>query len=314
MFEDYDLSQFSDPTPFYTEAYDAPPIADWHDFSGGLSAAEWQAPQEMPFSVPGGDYEGAQYQQQQAQPYTIGQNSGAVPGGPEDHMLRTPGALAAIGANMGLTNKNGEINWKDPKVLDQWLKLGLGGAQVLNAIFGRQKPRGYADPAALRAQLAGPNNNFTDAQRSWGAGFYGSPINVSRQRIYADQMRSPLAAARGYAEGGEVMMPPEMLGDMGGGPAMDTSGLGPTLGGEAYLQGGHAGGQDDVIDIKAAPGEYIFDADTVSALGDGNNERGAALLDAMRMRIREHKRAAPSDEIPPPALPPLAYLTGENNG
>lgn len=302
MFEDYDLSQFSDPTEFYA------PAADWHDFSSGMSSADFAAflaQQDQPWPVPGGDYKGAQYSQQAAQP-----SPWSIPGGDYEgaqYSQQQPGALAAIGANMGLTDKNGNINWKDPKVLDQWIKAGLGGAQLLNAIFNKQKPRGYADPAALRAQLAGPANNFTDAQRSWGANFYNTPINVNRQRTYASEMRSPLVAARGYAEGGEVMLPPEMLGGMGG----NMGGLGPTLGGEAYLQGAHAGGQDDVIDIKAAPGEYIFDADTVSALGDGNNERGAALLDEMRMRIREHKRAAPSDEIPPPALSPLAYLTGE---
>jgi hypothetical protein len=82
-----------------------------------------------------------------------------------------------------------------------------------------------------------------------------------------------------------------------------------------YAEGGalleaDGGGQDDVIDIKAAPGEYIFDADVVSALGDGSNEEGARKLDAMRQAIREHKRSAPHDEIPPKAKSPLTYMKG----
>lgn len=70
------------------------------------------------------------------------------------------------------------------------------------------------------------------------------------------------------------------------------------------------GGQDDVVDIKAAPGEYVFDADTVAALGDGNTETGARKLDEMRYNIRKHKRSAPPDSIPPRARPAQKYLKG----
>lgn len=73
---------------------------------------------------------------------------------------------------------------------------------------------------------------------------------------------------------------------------------------------GH-GGQDDVIDAKLAPGEYVFDADVVSALGDGDNKAGAAKLDAWRERLRSHKRSAPSHRIPPRAKDPEAYLRGK---
>ena len=70
------------------------------------------------------------------------------------------------------------------------------------------------------------------------------------------------------------------------------------------------GGQDDVVDIKAAPGEYVFDADTVAALWDGNTETGARKLDEMRYNIRKHKRSAPPDSIPPRARPAQKYLKG----
>lgn len=74
-----------------------------------------------------------------------------------------------------------------------------------------------------------------------------------------------------------------------------------------YVQGGTSG-QADKIDAKLSDGEYVMDADVVSALGDGNNEAGAKKLDTMRQQIRTHKRSAPSNKIPPKAKSPLAYM------
>lgn len=72
--------------------------------------------------------------------------------------------------------------------------------------------------------------------------------------------------------------------------------------------GGTPGGQDDVVPAMLAPGEYVFDAETVAALGDGSNEAGAAKLDAMRVKIRSHKRRGPLSKIPPRAKAPEQYL------
>lgn len=70
----------------------------------------------------------------------------------------------------------------------------------------------------------------------------------------------------------------------------------------------NTGGQDDVVPIRAAGGEYMFDAATVSDLGDGNNAAGAKKLDAMRENIRTHKRSAPVNKIPPKAKQPMQYM------
>lgn len=83
----------------------------------------------------------------------------------------------------------------------------------------------------------------------------------------------------------------------------------PARGGLGLLAAA-TGGQDDVVPVAAAGGEYVMDADTVSALGDGNTDAGAAKLDQMRHNIRKHKRSAPADKIPPRAKTPLAYLKG----
>lgn len=71
---------------------------------------------------------------------------------------------------------------------------------------------------------------------------------------------------------------------------------------------GEGGGQDDVVDVKAAPGEYVMDAEIVSALGDGNNEEGARKLDQMRVNIRKHKRTGGLTSIPPKAKAPEQYM------
>lgn len=79
-------------------------------------------------------------------------------------------------------------------------------------------------------------------------------------------------------------------------------------GGLSSLVSGAGGGQDDKIDAKLSPGEYVMDADVVSALGDGSSEAGAKKLDKMRQNIRTHKRAAGKHKIPPKAKHVGEYL------
>ena len=62
------------------------------------------------------------------------------------------------------------------------------------------------------------------------------------------------------------------------------------------------------VPAKIADGEYVFPAAFVTALGGGDNKKGAKLLDAMRVELRMHKRAAPTSKIPPKAESPLDYL------
>ena len=71
---------------------------------------------------------------------------------------------------------------------------------------------------------------------------------------------------------------------------------------------GRGDGQSDDIPAMLADGEYVFDADTVAALGNGSSDAGAAVLDKMREAIRHHKRSASVNEIPPKAKSPLEYL------
>lgn len=71
-----------------------------------------------------------------------------------------------------------------------------------------------------------------------------------------------------------------------------------------------SGGQADQVPIAASGGEYVMDADSVAALGDGNTDAGSAVLDKMRQNLRKHKRSAPPNKIPPKAKSPLEYMKG----
>jgi hypothetical protein len=96
-----------------------------------------------------------------------------------------------------------------------------------------------------------------------------------------------------FAEGGEVMMEEP---------------TGPLSHGNFGLVSGEGDGQSDSVPINAAPGEYVFDAETVSMLGNGSNDAGADILDQWREFLREHKREASSDEIGPESKNPNDYL------
>jgi len=75
-----------------------------------------------------------------------------------------------------------------------------------------------------------------------------------------------------------------------------------------YLSG-DTGGQDDLIDARLSDGEYVFDASTVSDLGDGNNAAGARKLDGFRENIRRHKRGGKVN-LPPRSKSLESYLRG----
>jgi hypothetical protein len=71
---------------------------------------------------------------------------------------------------------------------------------------------------------------------------------------------------------------------------------------------GPGDGQSDDIPAMLADGEYVFDAESVAALGNGSTKAGSEALDKMRLAIRKHKRSGPLDSIPPKSKSPLEYL------
>lgn len=75
--------------------------------------------------------------------------------------------------------------------------------------------------------------------------------------------------------------------------------------------GGGADGRSDDVPAVLSDGEYVMDAETVAMLGNGSSKAGAAKLDQMRSKLRQHKgQALAHGKISPNAKSPLAYLKG----
>jgi len=172
---------------------------------------------------------------------------------------------------------------------------------------------GFAQPSGLSGSNVG-SSTTGGGQGSTGPynenlkmmGNYLSPIQaVNTSGIVPSyrSLQSPVYAKRG-GEIHDEMGHPEY-------PKSPLETVFSTRGGTHYVQGKGTGQSDD-IDAKLADGEYVFDADTVAALGDGSNKAGAQALDKMREAIRAHKRSAPDNKIPPKAKSPLAYFEEGN--
>lgn len=74
---------------------------------------------------------------------------------------------------------------------------------------------------------------------------------------------------------------------------------------------GPGSGREDKISAMLSDGEYVFDAETVSLLGDGSNDEGARRLDQLRKNIRSHKgKSLARGEFSNDAKRPEAYLPG----
>lgn len=192
------------------------------------------------------------------------------------------------------TGEDGGIDWSDGKNLNKMLQaLGVGG-NILTKLMQRGKQSNAMNATQLQRQLPqNPYDRWTPQQQQWANQFFNTAYVPPAQRAVqrASDMPSPIVAGRGYAEGGDVE---------GGAPLSDPGMLG--------LVQTETSGQADDVPVNLSGGEYVFDADVVAALGDGNNAAGAKMLDELREAIRKKNRSAPVDKIPPPAEHPLKTL------
>lgn len=162
-------------------------------------------------------------------------------------------------------------------------RSGLGGTLTSN-----QNNLAQDNLLGSKVSISDPQSNFL---------FTGQPT----QQIGKDygQIIKELASVlgtRGYKVGGSVHVPgPE-------GKFYEKHAQ------RSFAVGGPGTGQSDDIPTMLSDGEYVIDADTVAALGDGSSKAGAQVLDKFREEIRRHKRSAPTDRIPPKAKNPLVYL------
>lgn len=204
--------------------------------------------------------------------------------GRRQDLLQTGAGIAAAGLGAAALADSGIQQPVSPL---QALQTGEGSKvefeSPLAAFFALQEPK---EEPKQEAPLA--MNYFT----------YGQPSEVSD--ILGLQEEDQMAASGG-------LMTPLMKG--GGLSVVHYAGK-PRIDFRkgSYVEG-PGDGQSDDIPAMLADGEYVFDAETVAALGNGSNRAGAKLLDKMREEIRSHKRSGSLKKIPPPSKSPLEYLS-----
>jgi len=201
------------------------------------------------------------------------------------------GKLKSVANTLGLTQKDGSYDWK--KIIG----LGAAGLTAYDTLNRKTQP------VKTVAELAGslPSN---------------APPGFSPEALAT--MRVPLKAGNQLARQSAASMPsPIQLGVLGYAEGGDVEGALSQAFDSSQQTGqvaGDGGGQDDMVEARLSPGEYVFDAESVSMLGDGDNAAGARKLDELRAAMRAHKRSAPPDEIAPRSLGPLSYMKGGSNG
>jgi hypothetical protein len=221
-----------------------------------------------------------------------GGGSGALPGSLESTFLAA--APVTQGSNMNLNQLKQlypQLSTIDPKLLQT-----LMGRAAATSAMGESGMGGGTTGLSMAGQGGTPSAGYPAiaADRSTGATrFTGdSPLSGKFSALSAAGLDA-LGGSRnayGLKDGGQPHIPQFKTGTTG-----------------HYVQG-EGDGQSDDIPAMLADGEYVFDADTVAALGNGSNKAGALQLDRMRQEIRKHKRSAPHNKIPPKAKSPLEYM------
>jgi hypothetical protein len=208
--------------------------------------------------------------------------------------------------------------------------------QALTGLGGQVSTLG-GQVSGLGGQVSGLGSQVTDVQRALGE-YTQAQMDAQSAAGYKSALAALANMARGepnYKDPRQAYLTPSMLstGSVEGAPFTDYASLIPQLadidgykaGGSIHVPGpegrfyekharrgfavgGPGTGQSDDIPTMLSDGEYVIDADTVAALGDGSSKAGAQILDKFREEIRRHKRSAPADRIPPKAKNPLAYL------
>ena len=219
-------------------------------------------------------------------PLYVDAKTGVVMGSDYQKYDTTPSSQAQQPASIYDTVKNlfsGNLQgaMSDPKGM-------MGALALLGAGIAANHKYNQPTVGQLQAQMPpSPYNAFNTNQEAMMNNFsnnFSPKVTSIRPATY-----------KNYASGGHV----------DGAPVFASGGA---LG---QLVQGPGSGQQDNVKANLSPGEYVVDADVVSALGDGSNEHGAKRLDEMREAIRAHKRSAESDKIPAPARHPMAYLSGK---
>jgi len=201
-----------------------------------------------------------------------------APGAPVDPtVVATGGGGAAASGGTSMLNRIGQL-----------AGLGLVANAVASGLTGGGSQSGGATPAP---QQNDPNMNRPLPQ-----------VEFRRTRIQprGDMRRYAISGGeQDFYEDNELPEMPRTPAAMGG---LMRAARG------RYVKGdGH--GREDRIPALLSDGEYVFDAETVSMLGDGSSDAGAKKLDEMRERIRKHKAGGLArGRMSPDAKDPSRYL------
>ena len=215
---------------------------------------------------------------------------GALPTAPNPTMLAAA-PLEKQNMILGeLTNLYPQLSNVDPRLLQI-----LSGKAKSASYYNYGAGSGGSTPLMNAGTGAAPSSGMpfkTSGTASNTAGLTSATGSGALSRAGLSMLDSNQAIS-GFAKGGLAEHNPEFI-----------------TGATGHHVKGAGDGQSDSIPAMLADGEYVFDADTVAALGNGSNDAGARILDKMRQNLRKHKRSAPAGKIPPKAKSPLEYMKG----
>ena len=191
-------------------------------------------------------------------------------------MKGTPTPLGALGS---LVPSNESVAATEDSALSTaYNPLSL--QEIQNANTGGQMVPHYSEGSGVCEPVKGPGT------------MHGNPNPISMKDMGINLTHG--STAHLYKKGGEVHEHhPEFYSE---------GGLKNT-----YVKGA-GDGTSDSIPAMLANGEFVIPADVVSSLGNGDNDSGAKVLDEFLKTIRQHKRRADANHLPPDSKGALGYL------
>ena len=187
---------------------------------------------------------------------------------------------------------------------------GLGG--LMSGGLGGMSPQKLGAITALLSAFAPRNGNSYQRAAAGQNAQAQAAFNQHLQPVVFNRVQTPMTQSQymnyGYNPGVQQLqnneLPTTAQSYARGGKIRQNPNQGQPQG-QSPLDG-----RADVVPAKLSHGEYIMDAGTVSALGNGSTDAGAQALDQMRQNIRQH--IGPSlakGQFPPDAKSPLQYLS-----
>jgi hypothetical protein len=218
--------------------------------------------------------------------------AGALPGNLQATMLTSS---AGANPNMNLNQLKQlypQLSTVDPRILSTLTGKSSSAPSYYN--YGSDPTTSLMSAPRAGAPAPGYPSQASSAGQSSSGKFMGATaLPTGSNALASAGLRAVTdGALPGMKAGGNVHRPEFITGATG------------------HFVQGRGDGQSDDIPAMLADGEYVFDADTVAALGNGSSKAGALQLDKMRESIRKHKRSAAHNKIPPKAKSPLEYLKG----